>query len=284
MYQVALDRLNDFKNHALFRPLAHHLAVGSVLSGRSNGAVYVDDPLNPAAAVLWSGTRIYLAGTVGEPAPNSHLDTFFMEQLWLRVKKAGLEGFLLYLGPGWASTINEDLVGIHLHSGQRHYYSLQSTEFEENYELPGNCQLRRVDWSLLEVESLANRALLMAEMKSERPSIADFLAKSFGYCIVQEQTIAAWCLSEYNLEDRCEVGIMTAEGHRRRGLAKITAAALIEEARQRGITRIGWHCWADNLPSRATAQALGFQLIEVYPAAYGSGQDILPYIEKQPGF
>ena len=60
---------------------------------------------------------------------------------------------------------------------------------------------------------------------SERPSVADFLARSFGYCLVHENQIIGWCMSEYNNGNRCELGIETAAPFRRRGLAAESATA-----------------------------------------------------------
>ncbi len=65
-------------------------------------------------------------------------------------------------------------------------------------------------------------------------------------------------MSEYNAGDRCELGIGTAEEHRRRGLATLSGSAVIRGAVSRGITEIGWHCYAMNAASVATAERLGF--------------------------
>lgn len=62
---------------------------------------------------------------------------------------------------------------------------------------------------------LKNTGALVKEMQSERQSVRDFLDKSFGLCLVQGDGIVSWSLSEYNSEDRCEVGIATVEGYRR---------------------------------------------------------------------
>jgi len=67
-------------------------------------------------------------------------------------------------------------------------------------------------------------------MCSERASVEEFLAKGFGYAAVCNGGFACWCMSEYNLWDKCEVGIETAPEHRRRGLATLVASAMFRHA------------------------------------------------------
>ena len=110
----------------------------------------------------------------------------------------------------------------------------------------------------------------LAEMCSERPSVEDFLARSFGVCLVDEEqgTLAGWCLSEYNCGNRCEVGIEVAEAYQRRGMGTLLARALCREAfARRGIRQVGWHCLAANAASGATARRAGLRLIKQYVGA-----------------
>ncbi|MFO7539301.1 MAG: GNAT family N-acetyltransferase, partial [Chloroflexota bacterium] len=119
-----------------------------------------------------------------------------------------------------------------------------------------------VDAALLADGRIQNMAYLTEEMVSERPSIGDFLAQSFGVCLLHENEIVGWCLSEYNSGPRCEIGIATAEPFRRRGLATLMARAFIDRALAQGVYDIGWICWAGNRPSVATAEKLGFDLVD----------------------
>jgi RimJ/RimL family protein N-acetyltransferase len=85
---------------------------------------------------------------------------------------------------------------------------------------------------------------------------------SRSVCLLHEQEIVGWCLSEYNAGPRCEIGIATAEPFRRRGLATLMARAFIDHALTQGVYDIGWICWAGNRPSVATAEKLGFELVD----------------------
>jgi RimJ/RimL family protein N-acetyltransferase len=104
------------------------------------------------------------------------------------------------------------------------------------------------------------------EMCSERASVEEFLGKSFGFAAVQRGAFACWCMSEYNLGNRCEVGIETVKEYRRRGLAVLVAGAMFSHAASVGVRRIGWHCWSDNAGSVATAESLGLRYVAEFPA------------------
>jgi RimJ/RimL family protein N-acetyltransferase len=83
---------------------------------------------------------------------------------------------------------------------------------------------------------------------------------------VYENEIAGWCMSEYNVGNRCEIGIATAPHHQRKGIATLATWYFLAEAHRRGCTRVGWDCWTRNEASAATARKAGFTLIEEYPA------------------
>ena len=104
---------------------------------------------------------------------------------------------------------------------------------------------------------LKNLGMLIKEMQSERQSVDEYLDKSFGFCLIQGDEIVGWCLCECNSENRCDVGIETVGGQRRRGLATLTTPALVEHALASDITLIGFHCWVSNEGSVATACRVG---------------------------
>jgi RimJ/RimL family protein N-acetyltransferase len=132
--------------------------------------------------------------------------------------------------------------------------------------LPAGFQFAEVDTALLHDPTLAKRQELLEEICSERASTADFLARSFGTVLLHERAVAGWCLSEYNCQQHCEVGIAIDEPYRRRGLATVLGSAFRQQALAASAPEIGWHCWEGNVASCATAQALGFSLVRAYTA------------------
>jgi RimJ/RimL family protein N-acetyltransferase len=151
---------------------------------------------------------------------------------------------------------------------QRSYYAFKANRLDWKSMLPEGFSVRMADRKLLS-EKWQNLEDLTEEMCSERSSVEDFLAKSFGICLTYKDLIVGWCLSEYNTGHRCEVGIATHEDYQRRGFATLMATAFIELARVRDVAKIGWHCSATNLGSAATALKAGFEKVTDYPVYLG---------------
>lgn len=146
------------------------------------------------------------------------------------------------------------------------YVSQASEEYvgASDCALPPGYEIVQVDKSLL-ASKMDNLGEMMEEMCSERPSVDDFLEKSFGVAAVESGEIAGWCFSEYNCSQGCEVGIEVVEKHRRKGIAKAMVGRFLELASEKGHRKIGWDCYRSNSPSWKTALAAGFRIDSVYP-------------------
>lgn len=247
----------------LFMPLTHHLALEAILAGTAPGRIFVDDVRKPRTAVAWFQHRVFLAGNRSDVVINQALNQLFTDTYYPEMHVLGLaqSAFTLVYTPGWERVMTEVLAGKYPMRGRRLYYRLDPTRHNRQPRLPKGLQLRAVDAALLADTRLVNPDYVTDEMVSERPSVTDFLEKSFGFCLVQGAEIVGWCMSEYNTATACELGIEIAEPWRRRGLAAAVASATICEAVSRGYTEIGWICEADNHASMSLAQKLGFALV-----------------------
>jgi RimJ/RimL family protein N-acetyltransferase len=203
--------------------------------------------------------RFYLAGSPDNEGFNAGLYRLFEEQIYPQAREAGRSMFVLYYEPSrWEESVPVILAGKDPMQDPREVYVFRELRKDWRALIPPGFAVRQVDRKLLE-EGLAHSEQLAEEMLSEAPSVEAFLRGHFGFCLVGEDEIVGWCLSEYNWQDRCEVGLETVEGYRRRGVATITASALAEYALEQGVTHIGWHCWASNVASGATALRAGFE-------------------------
>jgi GNAT superfamily N-acetyltransferase len=253
----------------LLQGLERHLAVEALLQGGIPGEIWVDDPRQPGAAAAWIGHHFYLGGT-----PNDHtvdlLRRFFDETVYPRGAEAKEPAFeISYASAGWEPAVQAFLDGRLPMRAERHHYLRPVKPGDAWGELPPGLEMRRVDAGLLEQAGLEYLDDLKEEMCSERPSVDEFLAKSFGVCLVAEgRELAGWCLSEYNVPGRCEVGIATRGPYQRRGLARQMVFALAAEGRERGLWQLGWHCYANNLGSVATALRAGFEKACAYPVSF----------------
>jgi len=270
---IELPQEANEKVRPLLAPIAYNLAIDSALSGLSPEPIFVDNTLDPQLVLARIQSRLFLGGQA-EKAFVPALKQFFLQRFYPQAAASGLEGYTLHYVPGWEAYIDEILDGKHPMRGIRHYYSLEIGSWTRPLPQLVGYELHPVDATLLARTDLEHLEGVVQEMQSERPSVEDFLAKSFGFCAVKEGAIVAWCMSEYNVDNHCEIGIWTEQNHRRRGLALATATAVIDHAFNRGISQIGWHCWASNAPSIATARSLGFTLAVTHPVTFA-------YIDQQ---
>lgn len=264
-----LKRTDYERVRPLFRKLDIHLPLQAILAGNVDAPIYVDNPIHPQTALTWTGHRVYLAGA---PANNDFVTEarkVFLESFSMRAWKAGFDSYILhYPSDKWESPIAAMLTQKYPIKSQRSYYAYKANHLNWKSLLPAGFSIRSADAKLL-AEKWKNPEFLTEEMCSERESVEDFLAKSFGVCLTYADQIVGWCLSEYNTGHRCEVGIATHEDYQRRGFATLLASAFIEMARSKDVARIGWHCNATNIGSGATALKAGFEKVEDYAVYIG---------------
>ncbi|WP_242942304.1 GNAT family N-acetyltransferase [Hathewaya proteolytica] len=97
----------------------------------------------------------------------------------------------------------------------------------------------------------------------------DFLKNGFGFCIVNGNDIVSWCISDYVMGNKCEIGIETDEGYRKNGFATIVVSVCIKYCMENNIDHIWWHCFESNIGSQKTAEKVGFKLCKEYKPLFG---------------
>jgi len=251
----------------LFGDRTCHLAVVTVLAGSLKGRIYVDDPARPRTAILIPSNRhrVYVSG---EPDPHQLADV-----IHLLSKESGEEsyGFVMYDDPShsWQPALEQLLQTHEIASRTRQWYRLREPSWKTPSSLPEPITIARIDEMLVADPTLVNRDLLLEEIHSESPSLEHFFRQNFGFCARDGQQLIAWCLAEYHAQGRYELGIETIEAYQRQGIATHLADTVIRHAFAQRATEIGWHCWADNTPSVATALMVGFEKVLDYPVYFG---------------
>jgi RimJ/RimL family protein N-acetyltransferase len=221
--------------------------------------------MRPRAAFTWRKQRYYLAGATDNQEFNRALAGLVVELIDRQRLASGAGLWVLYYEPeAWELQLVGMLGEYAPMRAERQHYQCRAMQNEWPSRLPEGFKVQLVDRELLEREYLANLESLLSEMASERESTEDFLDKSFGVCVLRGEEIVGWCLSEYNSAGRCEVGIEVLKPYRRRGLGTAMTGALVEHALSEGVSHIGWHCYAGNAASRATARRAGFRRVQDY--------------------
>lgn len=252
--------------YELVRPLLLnmdiHLVSRSILAKQTPAQIFVDNVERPKALFAQAGHRYILAGDSEIDSFNLGIQKLFTNVIYPREIAAGQEGFALYYdSPAWERRMDALLVEKKTIHADREYYACKYLKHKSQDFLPEGFQLKAVDADLLVTPGLKHLNTLKEEMTSERPSVEDFLAKSFGVCAVHNNELAGWCLSEYNADGRCEIGIETTSDYRQRGIATALTLAFLEHAFSHKITEVGWHCFKRNEASAKTALKAGFDKV-----------------------
>jgi GNAT superfamily N-acetyltransferase len=251
----------------LFRELERsHALVTALFEGCVTARLFVDDPAVPQAGMIVCNSRVLCAGDVSQIDFLDEMAHTFTDELISAQLARGNDAYLVYAsGEAWDTTLQYLFPTRDLYHGTRQYYEITDFIPKPDMQLPDGFSMQRITPEFLSSD-VAGLDAVREEMCSERTSMEDFLARSFGFCPVHSNEIAGWCMSEYNVGDRCEIGIATVEKHQRQGIATLITWYFLAEAFRRGYTRVGWDCWTRNVPSVATARKAGFTLIEEYPA------------------
>ena len=251
----------------LFRNLERsHALVEALFEGCATGRLFVDNLAAPRAGVILCNSRILCAGNAAQLDFLNEMGRTFSEELIPAHLVRGNDAYLVYAsGEAWNRAVQELFPARKLYHGTRQYYEITDFTPMTDLPIPDGFSVQLITPEFLSSD-LVGLAAVREEMCSERASVEDFLARSFGLCPVHSNEVAGWCMSEYNVRERCEIGIATAPNHQRKGIATLATWSFLAEAHRRGYTRVGWDCWTRNVPSAATARKAGFTLIEEYPA------------------
>lgn len=242
---------------AIFAPLEHHTMVYAFFENNLEAKLFVDNASQPTAGMIAYKNRYAFGGDPNQNAFNAGILQHFAEiELAPRKGRAFLASFT---SDAWIQTLQTLFQDDEVIIDSRLYLQI-TPEQNTPTALPDGFSLHAVTPEFLS-SGIGGMELLVEEIHSERTSPEDFFAKGFGICPVYENQIAGWCLSEYNTNDRCEVGIATLEPHQRKGIATTLTKIFLNEAAQRGIRHVGWKCWEQNQASVATAYKAGFSLV-----------------------
>jgi len=252
---------------ALFIELERsHALVTAFFEGCATARVFVDDAVRPQAGILVCNSRVLCAGDATQYDFLEEMRNTFSGELIPAQRSGGDDAYLVCTsGEGWNTALQGLFHTCQLYFGNRQYYEITDFASKPDLRLPDGFSMHLITPEFLSSD-VAGMDAVREEMCSERISVEDFLARSFGLCPVYSNEVAGWCMSEYNVGNRCEIGIATTEKHQRKGIATLSTWYFLAEAHKRGYTRVGWDCWTRNESSGATARKVGFTLMEEYPA------------------
>lgn len=215
------------------------------------GTAYVDNLENPTVAQITVGIFVFYAGD-----PN----TKETEELLYNLPEFAL---VIVDSEDWKQRIES------VHSGSIEKF--QRYRFEKNPEhlerthlqnlltsLPEGYKLKKVDTDIANAKTFHE---LSEDFVSQFDSIEDFINRGIGYAISHDGRVVAAATSFSIYDNGIEIEIATDPQYRRKGLAIITASALILDCLDSG----NYPSWdAANTESVELAKKLGYIFKEAY--------------------
>jgi GNAT superfamily N-acetyltransferase len=244
-----------------------HALVAALFEGVATARLFVDDVAAPQAGVIVCNSRVLCAGDTAQIDFLAEMKRVFLDELIPAHRARGNNAYLVYAyEEAWSTILPQMFNDCQLYHGTRQYYEITDFAPSTDLVLPRGFSLQWITPEFLS-SHMAGLDAVREEMCSERVSVEDFLTRSFGLCPVYSNEVAGWCMSEYNVGQRCEIGIATAEKYQRKGIATLSTRFFLAEALRRGYRRVGWDCWTRNIASVASARKAGFTFVEEYPAS-----------------
>jgi RimJ/RimL family protein N-acetyltransferase len=264
----------DFGDYGRARPLFHAgpetytaLCFDAAGAGTMPARLWVDDPQAPRTALLWDEHLCFdLAGESGDPAIVAALAALWAHAILPQVRGHGPWCKVRYTLPAWEGALPAIFGPAGLRRRERRLYTFDQMRIPDaERRIPPDFTLAQVDAAFLQQDQLRNHEAVRHEIATCWRSPRAFLEAGQGVCLLQDATVVAWCLGEYASAGRIGIGIETVRPYQGRGLATALAAVFVARCLA-GPLAPYWDCWADNQPSWAVAERVGFRLAQAYPA------------------
>lgn len=230
----------------LFDPhLPNNPALWAVFLGRHSGKAFVDNLLNPKQGLVRTDALLtYASRGISQEFLAQAIEQFLQyERIWL-VRNQGDAP-----APAGYKTIPRL---------EFYDYDPQSQNLKDlRSRLPAELKLRMIDMQLLQ------RCEWRDDMAFYCGSLENFLKHDLGMCLMEGEEIVVESYASAFGAHYAEIGVLTRETQRGKGLAPITTAYLIDELEQRGYHAY-WSCDLDNSASARVARKLGFIIERAY--------------------
>lgn len=258
IYQLTPDDYE--KVRPLFKGLEWNLITTAVIERTCPGDIYVDAVKTPEAALIVSPEGYYLAGYSNDEF-SKELKRLLDDKIIPEKIREGEENISLNYYPAtWEDKVEailKDKFPVKVHG---YYYEFDKPKIGWRKEVPPGFSMVCIDEEFLR-KTLKNIDEVQDWTRKTWNSTEDFLKNGIGFCLVHNDTIVSWCLTDCVSGTKCEIGIETDEDFRRRGLATSTVAATVEYCLEQGFTHIGWHTGTTNIGSYKTAEKVGFKRV-----------------------
>lgn len=253
---------------SLFQGFDYSLSIQAAIKGNNPGRIFVNDVQDPRTALALTVEGYLLAGESEDPEILSGLQDLFKEKIFTGdVYVNGDWSMSLAIHPqSWEARLPALIPTHEIEKSERYHYLCRELKYDWRENLPAGYSVRRVDKDFVNDSQIQFSGPLVDWMDFEEIwwTKENFISKGISFAVLHENEVAAWCTPDCVAGDRIDIGIMTHPAHRLQGLAVAAVAATVEESLKQGYSAVGWHCNADNIGSRKTAEKVGFELNRKY--------------------
>lgn len=266
IYEIKKDRFRTIHNLLDYR--MDNIEIKAVIDGINPGWIFVDSIESPSTAMVWSkGIQgFYFVGNENNIEFNNYLNEFIDKEIRPRALREKLNRFE-FSGETekWDAVLERIFENRSLNKSRQFQYRFKYDAWDSytKRKLEDNFTLKQIDIELLNDPDIKNLEFLSSEINRWWDSYEDYLDKTFGYCIVYENTIANYCITNFVYKDVHTMGIETLEDFRRKGLSQVTTEAYVENCIKSGLSPY-WECMESNLASRSLTEKLGFYRNYIY--------------------
>lgn len=136
----------------------------------------------------------------------------------------------------------------------RNHFICDRVTLEWQRHIPEGYTLHTVD-STLDIDSLHFPNDIKQWVSH---SLHDQIMRGFGMCLTHDNKVVVWINADCASGTECEIGIITTQNYRMKGLGALTAAAAVDHCLSTGYSKVGWHSNNRNYGSIAVAKKVGF--------------------------
>jgi len=123
----------------------------------------------------------------------------------------------------------------------------------------------QITGELLCRSDIKNLNRIIADIKACWHSIDQYVQYGgIEYCLLKENEIAAWCSTDYIVENECELYIETFEGYKQKGLGTQVGLACVQACLQQGLF-VRWNCFDYAIGSVKTAENIRLMKMDTCP-------------------
>lgn len=215
------------------------------------GTAWVDDVHNPTVAQITVGIFVFYAGNCEAKEAEEMLNNL-------------PEFTLAIVGTNeWKKRIESIHAGS-IEKFQRYRFEKNINQLDQDLmkafisNLPSEYKLKKIDSEIAKDSFLHE---LSEDFISQFDSIPDFLNRGLGFVLLHGEQIVCGATSFSIYDEGIEIEVATHPEYRRKGLATITASALILNCLEQGL----YPSWdGANIESVQLAEKLGYRLHESY--------------------